>query len=119
VQEVEDEKTNLSKRVRTLETANSKLSAQVKRLQVALANANNKANASNANTVNNSVVPAATTLLVLILSLALVVLPTMENKKPNSSMHNSVMSAFKDTNPNGSIFGKSIKLLYIMCCFQS
>jgi len=71
VQEVEEEKSNLAKKCRTLEAANSKLSAQVKRLQAALSNATSKQSAQ-------THMPAATTLLVLILSLALVVLPTVK-----------------------------------------
>jgi len=71
VQEVEEEKSNLAKKVRTLEAANSKLSAQVKRLQAALSNATSKQS-------TQTHMPAATTLLVLILSLALVVLPTVK-----------------------------------------
>jgi len=71
VQEVEEEKSNLAKKVRTLEAANSKLSAQVKRLQAALSNATSKQS-------SQTHMPAATTLLVLILSLALVVLPTVK-----------------------------------------
>lgn len=110
VQEVEDEKSSLAKKVRSLEQANSKLSAQVKRLQIALTNATKNPPAQNANGVNhNSVVPAATTLLVLILSLALVVLPTVHNnnKKQTSHMDDAVRSALEDSNPNTSIPGRS------------
>lgn len=87
VQEVEDEKSSLQKRVRSLESINTKLSAQVKRLQQALASATSSATGSSSAASqlqqNNkqNVVPAATTLLVLILSLALVVLPTSLEKK--------------------------------------
>jgi len=114
VQEVEEDKSSMSKKIRTLEAANAKLAAQVKRLQVALANATTKPSNSSFGAVppghgGNSVVPAATTLLVLILSLALVVLPTMQGKQKSSSgsVENSVMTAFEDGNPNMSIVGRS------------
>ncbi|CAG7823287.1 unnamed protein product, partial [Allacma fusca] len=106
VQEVEEEKTNLAKKVRSLEIANSKLSAQVKRLQIALTNATKTPPPSTNQGVQHSVVPAATTLLVLILSLALVVLPTVQNKK-QADVENAVMSAFDDSNPNTSLPGRS------------
>jgi len=81
VTEIEEEKAGLVKRVRILEAANGKLSAQVKRLQQALQAA--ARSAANGRTTNeqapNHVVPTATTLLVLILSLALVVLPSTMN----------------------------------------
>jgi cyclic AMP-responsive element-binding protein 3 len=109
VQEVEEEKSNLAKKVRSLEIANSKLSAQVKRLQIALTNATKTPPPSTNQGVPHSVVPAATTLLVLILSLALVVLPTVQqnNKKQAADVENAVMSAFDDSNPNTSLPGRS------------
>jgi len=107
VQEVEEEKTNLAKKVRSLEIANSKLSAQVKRLQIALTNATKTPPASTNQGVNHSVVPAATTLLVLILSLALVVLPTVQNKKQPDGVENGVLPKFEDSNPNTSLPGRS------------
>jgi hypothetical protein len=125
VQEVEEDKSSMAKKVRTLEAANAKLQAQVKRLQIALANAtSNKPTNSSFGAVppghgngGHHVVPAATTLLVLILSLALVVLPTMQGKQQKSSsanvtpgtsgVENAVMTAFEDGNPNMSIAGRS------------
>ena len=93
--------------MRSLEIANSKLTAQVKRLQIALTNATKTPPASTNQGVNHSVVPAATTLLVLILSLALVVLPTVQNKK-QADVENAVISAFEDSNPNTSLPGNLI-----------
>jgi len=122
VQEVEEDKNSLSKKVRALEAANAKLTTQVKRLQQALQQAqktsptNSSFGAVPPGHGNNSVVPAATTLLVLILSLALVVLPTMQGKQKSTasaasggtnSVENAVMTAFEDGNPNMSIAGRS------------
>jgi len=108
VNEVEDEKSVLNKRVRTLELVNRNLSAQVKKLQNALSqlakgggnSIGNHNNGGGANGNNPNVVPAATTLLVLILSLALVVLPTMEKAagKANGSVENSVLGSFDESN---------------------
>jgi len=125
VTEVEEDKSSLSKRVRTLEAANAKLQAQVNKLRSMLDEAKVKNSNSSFGAVppghgGNSVVPAATTLLVLILSLALVVLPTMQGKQKSTastapastnSVENAVMTAFEDANPNMSIAGRSRTML--------
>ncbi|CAL8070044.1 unnamed protein product [Orchesella dallaii] len=98
VQEVEDEKSCLQKRVRSLESINSKLNAQVKRLQQALQSATSGTAPSSA---KQTVVPAATTLLVLILSLALVVLPTVE-KKSHEQSTNEIISLLNRSNELGN-----------------
>jgi len=117
IQEVEEEKLLLNKKVRTLELVNARLSAQVKKLQNALAAVaksacNTQTPPANGNHPN--VVPAATTLLVLILSLALVVLPTMEKAaKTNTTggVENAVLGSFDDS--NASLSGKSRTMMGI------
>jgi len=96
VNDIEEEKAGLVKRVRILEAANGKLSAQVKRLQQALQNAaRSAANGRNANEqAPHHVVPTATTLLVLILSLALVVLPGTMNGNNGSKGANQALANF-------------------------
>jgi len=101
---VEEEKSFLSKKVRTLEAANAKLTAQVKRLQVAMSAA------VKGPQTNPAVVPAATTLLVLILSLALVVLPTMQQGGKKMPPMNGMVGTFDDPNPNTSIAGNFITI---------
>jgi len=98
VNEVEEEKSSLQKRVRSLESINSKLNAQVKRLQQALQSATNTAAQSSP---KQTVVPAATTLLVLILSLALVVLPTVE-KNTHEQNSNEIISLLNRSNELGN-----------------
>jgi len=73
VSEIEEEKTHLSKKVRTLESANIKLQQQVKRLQMALQQQ------QQSQQKNKGSVATTTTLLVLILSLALVVVPSSKS----------------------------------------
>lgn len=102
---MEDEKSVLQKRVRSLESINTKLNTQVKRLQQALANATSSVqNTVNQHQQKQNVVPAATTLLVLILSLALVVLPTsLENGKMGSGEHaNEIISLLNRSNEMSS-----------------
>jgi len=121
VQEVEDEKSVLNKKVRTLELVNSRLCAQVKKLQSALAQVarnggvrpGQQHGGAAVNGNNPNVVPAATTLLVLILSLALVVLPTTMQKatKTNRSVESSVLGSFDES--NASLSGKSRTMLGI------
>jgi len=118
LQEVEDEKSFLSKKVRTLELTNAKLSAQVKRLTVALSSHGKQVNPATTNhpnaATNRSNVSAATTLLVLILSLALVVLPTMQGKKQSNADGSAMKAAFEDSNPNTSMAGRSRTMLGVM-----
>jgi len=93
VTEIEEEKSGLVKRVRLLEAANGKLNAQVKRLQQALQAAARSAASGRATTEQhgpNHAVPTATTLLVLILSLALVVLPSTMNGNGNKGANQAI-----------------------------
>jgi len=107
VTEIEEEKSGLVKRVRILEAANGKLSAQVKRLQQALQNAaRSAANGRNTNEqAPHHVVPTATTLLVLILSLALVVLPSTMNGNNGAKGSSQALTNFGQGVSNRFGFG--------------